>query len=82
MFEETLGEIGYWAIIVGFIAGCFYNDLVRFIGYIAGLLILIIWVVREFFTFTYFDNGGYLASGLVVLLACYLGKLRSEGRLK
>jgi hypothetical protein len=82
MFEETLGEIGYWAIIVGFIAGCFYNDLIRFIGYAVGSLILIIWVAREFFTLPYFDNGGYLASGIVVLLASYLGKLRSEGRLK
>jgi hypothetical protein len=82
LFEETLGNIGYWAVVFAFLVGCFLNDFARLLGYGVGTLLLIIWFVRDFFTLSSLDNGGYLAASVVVFLVCYLGKLHAKGRLK
>jgi hypothetical protein len=68
-FEKTIGDFGFWALVVGLLIWIYKTDEGRFVGWIIGICILLIAIYREVFTF--FPSGSYFASALVILGTCY-----------
>ncbi len=76
-FEKTIGDFGFWALVIGLLVWIYRSDEGRFVGWIIGGAIFLIGLYREFFTV--FSSGSYFASSLIILCTCLISKNMKNG---
>lgn len=77
-FENTLSDFVLWALVIGLLVWIYRSKEGRLVGWIIGLVILLIGLYREFFTV--FSSGQYFASALVILGTCLVSRGRAHHR--